>query len=303
MADLEKSRMKSELVYFIFPSCNGTCLHCWSANRLMGRFLPISWHERLMQELSFTCHEFSEIKLSGGEPFLHCDVGRFPKLIHKLINPSIPISIFTSGRPFMCWENSIQGVEKTYSTLKGTITDFNHLSIQLSVDEFHIYSLSEHFGWKKEDAEENTIAFISNFINACELIKNEYPLFRGPKLKIHCNKGRSEFHKKELFRWFPEYWWDDYAILTEGLIACGRGKELQGTVKLSDDGPLSHFLLPGVDFYNTPQTRRAVEYKTTDQKTLFLDDAPNSAVIMEGWWNLTNRIAKYEKIQLNHLCI
>lgn len=171
------------------------------------------------------------------------------------------------------------------------------------VPEFHIYSLSEHFGWKKEDAEENTIAFISNFINACELIKNEYPLFRGPKLKIHCNKGRSEFHKKELFRWFPKYWWDDYAILTEGLIACGRGKELQGTVKLSDDGPISHFLLPGVDFYNTPQTRRAVEYKTTDQKTLFLDDAPNSAVIMEGWWNLTNRIAKYEKIQLNHLCI
>lgn len=298
MADMEKSRVKTELVYFLFPSCNGTCLHCWSADRLMGRFMPISWHKRLIQESYFSSHEFSEIKLSGGEPFLHRDIGLFPELIHNQINPNIPISIFTSGRPFVCWENGNGGIEKTYSSLLRRITDFDNLTIQLSIDEFHIYSLSEYFGWEKSQIENNTRAFICNFINACEIIKKEHPFFYGPKLKIHCNKGRAEYHKRKLFHWFPDYWWDEYAILTEGLIACGRGRELQGTIKLSNDGPLSHFLFPGVDFYNIPQTSRAVEYKTQDHKSLFLDDAANSAVIIEGWWNVTNRIAKYERITI-----
>lgn len=299
MVNLEESGVKTELVYFVFPSCNGSCAHCWSSDRLLGRFKPLSWHEKLIKVLPSFGYDFSEIKISGGEPFLHVDVGCFPKLIHQLVNPQSPISIFTSGRPFVCWENGNIGVEKTYSYLTGTITDFDYLSIQLSVDEYHIYSMSKTFGWTTTEIERNVRSYIYNFVAACESIKQEHPLFWGPKLKIHCNQGRAKFHKEELFKWFPTEWWKQYAILTEGLIACGRGKNLQGTVELQEDGPLSHFLLPGVDFYETPQTSRAVKYQQCDRSSfLYLDDAPNSSVLIEGWWNLTNRIAKYESITI-----
>ena len=292
--------MKTELVYFIFPSCNGSCAHCWSSDRLLGRYKPLLWHEGLMQNLSSVGYDFGEIKISGGEPFLHDDVGRFPELIHHFVNPSVPISIFTSGRPFVCWDNGDRGIEGTYSSLTKTISDYDYLTIQLSVDEFHIYSMSKYFGWKTTEIEKNTRSFINNFIVACEKIKKEHPLFIGPKLKIHCNQGRAAFHKDELFHWFPKEWWEHYAILTEGLIACGRGKNLQGTIELKDDCPISHFLLPGVDFFDKPQTSRAVKYQKWNQPSyVFLDDAPNSAVLIEGWWNLTNRIAKYDRITIN----
>ena len=289
--------MKTELVYFIIPSCNGSCAHCWSSDRLLGRFKPFSWHEELVSNLSFLGHDFREIKISGGEPFLHNDVGRFPELIHRCYNPEIPISIFTSGRPFIFWDDGNVGIESTYLSLIKQIPNFDNVSIQLSVDEFHINSLANFFGWEIKDISRNVRSYINNFIVACESIKKDHPLFMGPKLKIHCNQGRASFHKEKLFRWFPDIWWEHYAILTEGLISCGRGKTLKGTIELQNDGPISHFLLPGVNFYDIPKTNRAVKYQRLDQRScIFLDDAQNSAVIIEGWWNLTNRIAKFESI-------
>lgn len=294
---MEQSRVKTELVYFVFPSCNGYCAHCWSSDRLLGRVKSLSWHENLIKKLCSVGHVFSEIKISGGEPFLHNDVGRFPELIHNYVNPIIPISIFTSGRPFVSWCKGDKGIEDTYSFLTRSITDFDNLSIQLSVDEYHIHSMSTFFGWKTSEKENNVYSFINNFITACEYIKDQHPLFMGPKLKIHCNNNRAMYHVEELFHWFPNKWWKHYVILTEGLIACGRGKSLQGSIKLRDDGPVSHFLLPGVDFYDMPLTSRAVRYKKCDAPScVFLDDAPNSSVLIEGWWNLVYRIAKYERI-------
>lgn len=299
MVDMEQLRVKTELVYFVFPFCNGSCAHCWSSDRLLGRVKPLSWHELLIQKLCSIRHDFSEIKISGGEPFLYDELGRFPELIHSYFNPTIPISIFTSGRPFVSWEKGDKGVEYIYLFLTKSITNFDNLSIQLSVDEYHIHSMSKFFGWETTETENNACSFITNFISACEYIKDKHPLFLGPKLKIHCNNNRAAYHKEKLFHWFPDKWWNHYVILTEGLIACGRGESLRGTIKLREDGPVSHFLLPGVDFYDTPQTSRAIKYKKWDASTCtFLDDAPNYAVLMEGWWNLTNRIAKYESISI-----
>lgn len=297
MVDLEESELMSELVYFIYPSCNGTCEHCWSAERSLGRLRPIPWHEKLIQNLSSAGHGYSEIKISGGEPFLHREVGYFPILIHEYFGQELPISIFTSGRPFISFEKGETGIERTCLALKNTIKNFDNCSIQLSVDEFHVNSLSRYFGWQKNDIENNICSYISNFIVACEQIQVEHPLFLGPKLKIHCNKGRLLYHKNELFKWFPSEWWIRYAILTEGLVAAGRGKSLSGTEELREDGPVSYFLLPGVDFYRNPQSKRGVEYHSVvGDSCLYLDDSDNSAVLIEGWWNLINRKAKYQRI-------
>ena len=289
----------SDLVYFIYPSCNGSCEHCWSADRLLGRLRPISWHEKLIQNLSSLGYKYREIKLSGGEPFLHKEIGIFPVLIHQYFGQEIPVSIFTSGRPFVSWENGNVGIERTYSALSSTITNFDNCSIQLSVDEYHIYSLSKYFKWKENEIEQNTRSYIGNFITACEQIQIEHPLFLGPKLKIHCNKGRTIFHTKELFNWFPSKWWSKYAILTEGLVAAGRGKGLLGTEELSEYCPVSYFLLPGVNFYDHPLSKRGVEYNTILGEKLYLDDSENTAILIEGWWNLINRRAKYESIIIN----
>ena len=290
----------SDLVYFIYPTCNGSCKHCWSAERVLGRIRPILWHEELIRNLSSAGFKFSEIKISGGEPFLHKEVGSLPALIHRYFGQEIPVSIFTSGRPFVSWEKGDIGVERTFLTLKSTIANFDNCSIQLSADEYHIDSLSKYFGWKANDVWQNTRSYIGNFITACEQIKKENPLFLGPKLKIHCNKGRQQFHEEQLFNWFPSEWWSKYAILTEGLVAAGRGKSLSGTEELSKDCHVSYFLLPGVNFYNQPQSKRSVEYSTLiDDSKLYLDDSKDSAVLIEGWWNLINRKAKYKSILIN----
>ena len=279
-----------ELVYFIYPSCDGNCKHCWSSDIVLGRIKPIEWHYRLIEQLKDM--EYSVIKLSGGEPFFNRDIGKIAARIHEVLGKEIPIQIFTSGRLFVNIDEGEQGVYKTKAALDSLFADYDNISIEMSVDEYHLQVLKRIY---KSEIDDDLLPFmyISNFMKACFMIKKEHPRFLGPKLKIHCEEGRMKYHK-ELFAWFPPEWWEKYVLITEGLAYSGNGKNLEKTFKVVPSDKMSYFLLPGVDFYDEPQSDRGQRFQKKG-KTVYLDSA-DSAVIISGWWNIINREAEYTVI-------
>lgn len=299
MAAYRRIEEPIELVYFIFPVCDGNCAHCWSSEMRMGRYKNILWHESMLEALGKMPYQYKEIKLSGGEPFLHPEIGEIPYLLHKKLGDEIPITIFTSGRPFVSYEKGSRGIEETKTKLLKLFKCFDNLSIHMSIDEFHVAELAKLNQWKPEEVKDNLKNYIMNFIFACEDIKQLYNGFLGPKLKIHCETGRKKYHQKQLFNWFPIEWWENYAILTEGLVYSGNAKKLQHTFKLRPNKKMSYFLLPGVDFYEKPLSERSeMFYDIKHKKALFLDDSENCAIMISGWWNLIDKKPMYQCIYI-----
>lgn len=284
-----------ELVYFVYPSCDGGCEHCWSSDMLMGRYKNFDWHCKVIEKLA-ELNTYSLIKLSGGEPFKNKELGKIAEQIHKKIGSDVPIQIFTSGRPFVSMKDGEEGVLETKKMLDTYFSNYDNISIQLSVDEYHLKVLKRLHS-SKANEEDLVYNYIQNFMQACFVLMKEHPGFLGPKLKIHCEEGHLELHKK-LFSWFPEEWWRDYVILTEGLVYAGNAKCLERTFKIQPSNMLSYFLMPGVGFFDEPQTKRALKF-SNQEKNIYLDDMDDSAILIHGWWNLINRDAEYTSIHLD----
>lgn len=284
----------AELVYFVFPSCDGNCSHCWSSDMMLGRYKPIEWHKRIIEKLS-EIGSYSVIKLSGGEPFFNHNIGKIAKYIHNVIGENVPIQIFTSGRPFVSLNPAPEGIQETKRKLCEYINDFNNISIQLSIDEFHLKVLQQKS--TAHIADDNLIRnYINNFMATCFELMKEHPMFLGPKLKIHCQLGRREYHQK-LFSWFPFEWWDNYVIITEGLVYSGNAKNLNYSFEIQETDQVSYFFLPGVDFYEQSITKNAVEFYK-EQNKIYLDDSENSGILFRGWWSIIKRKADYQKIEI-----
>lgn len=286
---------EKELVYFIYPSCDGNCEHCWSNDLMLGRCKPLDWHYRMIEKL-VQMRPFSCIKLSGGEPFKNKDVGKIARRIHDVIDKELPIYIFTSGREFVSVKSGEEGILETKKNLDKYFSSYDNISIQLSVDEYHLKVLKRIYK-ACDNFEELTFHFIYNFIKACEMINKEHPSFLGPKLKIHCEEGHMEYHKK-IFSWFPFDWWEKYVIITEGLVYSGNAKQLKNTFKIQESDMMSYFLLPGVAFYPNGRTKRAERFQA-GLESVYLDDSENTAVLIGGWWNLINRKAEYTLINID----
>lgn len=279
-----------ELVYFVFPSCDANCKHCWSSDLMLGRVKSLEWHYRLIDRIA-SSNTYSTIKLSGGEPFKNKDIGKLANRLHEKIGPDLPIQIFTSGRPFVSLKRGREGVEETLLALDSYFDIYDNISIQLSVDEFHVQVLERMY---KEESNIAELArtFIENFMQACFEIMKKNPKFKGPKLKMHCAAGRIEHHL-DFYSWFPQDWWNEYVILTEGLVSSGNGKKLENTYKIVPNEMISYFLLPGVNFYPEPKSSRAVLFEDNG-KTAYLDDSDEHAILIEGWWNIIDRRLKYQ---------
>lgn len=285
-----------ELVYFIFPSCDGQCKHCWSSDIMLGRYRSTNWHKKLIDAIKIKDFSYKVIKLSGGEPFFHKGIGEISSYIHNVLGQDIRIEIFTSGRTFVSIKEGREGIEETYNALLGIFKDFSNLSIQLSADEFHLQVLQDKYGWENKEALLMFQQYLTNFVSACLKIKEDNPKFLGPKLKVHCATGRKAYHQNQLLGWVPNHWWT-MIELTEGLVYSGRAKDLSDSFKIEPSDKISYFLLPGVDIYTTPQTPRAEKFHSKNGE-VYLDDAGDSALMIYGWWNLINREAVYNKITI-----
>lgn len=282
---------EKELVYFIYPTCDGNCKHCWSSDIRLGRYMDINWHLDKLKRIKKM--NFSLIKLSGGEPFYNKEIGKISKAIYEEFGDSVSIQIFTSGRPFVSLNKGDRGILETKHNIEQYFKNYDNVSIHMSVDEYHLLVIKNRNKDKFVDYNDLSYTYINNFMNACFLLKKEHPEFDGPKLKIHCEKGRMEYHK-QLYKWFPSEWWELYVIITEGLAYSGNAKKLENSFKVLPSSKMSYFFLPGVGFYKNKQTVNGIEFDDNGE-IVYLDDA-ESAIIINGWWNLIDRRADYMTI-------
>ena len=282
-----------ELAYFVYPACDGNCAHCWSKGMLLGSYKRVEWHEKLINSLSKNNYLYKEIKLSGGEPFLNKDIGKIAEMIRQKLVDDKPIVMLTSGRPFVSRKTGMHGVLETKNNLKKMIYNFENISIQMSIDEYHLAVL-------KNKGYNDIQSYIKNFIYACEEIAMEERKFLGPQLKIHCEMGRKKYHREQIFAWFPTEWWGKYTILTEGLVRSGNARNLRHSFELKPGNWANYFLLPGVDFYEKPLSEKAEKfYDEQNNRIVYMDNSDDTSIIIADWWNLISKKAIFYRVKNN----
>jgi len=296
---------KWEMVYFLSPFCDGTCAHCWSSETFLGRFMPISWHQSFWGKVNPLI--IKEVRLTGGEPFLYKDIGKVVKIVRSSLGDKIPIKIFTSGRSILSFKEGKEGIKETINKILNTGIIVPNIEIYLSADEHHAGSLfrkNRRITTRPNSLQEirkmNSAGIpllqtqVKNFLIACDLLKQETAgKFRGGKLKIHAEVGRLKYHREHVFSWIDDYTWKSRVICSEGVIKAGSAKQLKRTEDVHANANLSLFILPGAEFYSTPQTTKAQEYISPQNKqSVFLDlsreNGDGASVI--GWWNIINRV-------------
>lgn len=279
-----------ELVYFVYPVCDANCAHCWSHNIMMGRKISIEEHYRIIDEIDIKM--YSMVKISGGEPFLYDDLHNIISYMRRRWGENIPIVIFTSGRQLLSLDKA--ELERNIQRKLGV---YKNISLQLSVDEFHVEVLNYKYKWVALTKDRMHI-IISNFIDSCSYIKDEVDKTFDFKLKMHCGKGRVDYHVHDLYDWIPNEWWNKYIILTEGLVKSGNAKKMEDAFEITESNLISHFLFPGVSFGNKPRTRNAIEFKDKNNMPVFLDDDNKKATVIIGWWNVINKYADFYSISI-----
>lgn len=296
--------MRWEIVYFLHPECGGTCAHCWSAQTLLGRAMPLRWHKGFWKHVD--SRKVKEVRLSGGDPFFYKDIGNVVRVIREEIGVEIPILIFTSGRNIISRLSGQEGMEETVRKIIGTGVVFDNVEIHLSADEHHAGSLyRSEKGIRSRPASQREVermnelgihllqTQVRNFLAACDILTANNVGFKGGKLKIHAETGRLEYHRQKIFPWIEDERWEKQALSSEGLIKAGAASDCESAMELLPSPQLSLFIFPGAEFLKAPRTGRAQAYRTLDDReTIYLDiaDPEGHGASIVGWWNIINRI-------------
>jgi len=274
---------KWEIVYFVTNKCNNNCDHCWSKKNFLGADVGIEQHENFFKALN--ADKISILKISGGEATLYKELPELIKLCRKYLKPSIPILIFSNGRFLFDNQGRAKSREDINSYLSNMIPVVENVSLQVSADEYHIYSFAQRHGMSIESA-------IAEYNIA---LKNTIEIFKAHnkdisfKVKLHCNVGRSQYHKTYIYKDFNEQDWTNFFIVTEGLIKAGNGETLDGTTAIQPSNMWSAFVMPGAEFSKeiTTNTKDTFSY---NGRQYFLNSNPNGkGCVVLGWWNLINR--------------
>lgn len=264
-----------ELIYFVYPTCDGKCKHCWSSNKIFGSVVPKSIHEKIINDIKTL--DIGTLKISGGEPFLNKDIGSIVNAFKQIGVKKI--NIFTSGRPFLTPFQKDKDSIKNF--LINQFKDLNNITIELSADENHIDSVYKKFynmsSLTKEEMMKN---YVKNFLNVCCELKKIYTDF-DYKLKIHCDIDRGDYHANELYDFIDETIWNNNVICTEGLVKSGRNSNNEKAFIIEENKNLSYFLLPGCKIEKKKDIM-IMELKNNH----FVNKNKNSYVIFKGWWNL-----------------
>lgn len=289
-----------QIVCFVSPVCDGTCAHCWSADTFLGRQVPLDWFDSFWSKVNPA--RVSEIRLTGGEPFLNRDLGAIVRIIRKYLGRKIPIRIFTSGRQIVSATIGQQGVDETISALLSRDVVHQNTEIHMSADEYHagalyVASLPKPVNNPLElsvgEINQRGVALMQvlahNFLAACEILSGAAEGFMG-RLKIHAENGRLEYHRTEMYHWLSDDEWQKRVIAMEGLIRAGAATKIATSMTLTPNDQLSMFVFPGAEFYEDRITGLGQPYNDRGHQ-IYLDVSHNAngGVAMIGWWNVIDR--------------
>ncbi len=274
---------KWEVVYFVTNRCNNNCGHCWSKKNFLGADVDIEQHENFFKTIN--TDKINTLKISGGESTLYKELPELIKLCRKYLKPSVPILIFSNGRFLFDNKGRANSKEDISSYLSSMIPDIENVSLQVSADEYHINSFAQRHRMTIESAILEYNVALTNIIKIYKA-QNKVSSF---KVKLHCNVGRSQYHKSNIYKNFDAQDMENFFIVTEGLIKAGNGAELDGTTEIQPSNMWSAFVMPGAEFSEerTPNTKDIFSY---NGRQYFLNSNPNGkGCVILGWWNLINR--------------
>lgn len=292
---------KWELVLFVSPVCNSSCAHCWSYNTYLGKMVDLDWYANFFSKLNVD--RIEQIKLSGGESTLYPQLPELLTLIRRFVPDYIPIHIFTNGRTLIPTDRNAMAIETAMQKILKLIGHNQNICLQISGDEHHAGSL-----WRamngiltppillEEIRRDNEMGqgylknMILNFLDSCEKISNDYKELKFTyKVKLHCEKGRLDFHRTQLYSDISDETWARCMVCSEGLIHAGNAEKLPDTVQLkTDENFLSLFVFPGAHFLSYPETKRDQAYHDVTGRVYYLSGSrkKEAGVVMFGWWNL-----------------
>ena len=284
MIDFSKDTFpnKWEIVYFLTTKCNHFCDHCWSKNNFLGTEISLEQHEKFLS--IFDCNKIKELKLSGGEVTLYKDLKNLITLVRKYLPNEIDLTMFSNGRIFFSPQGYVLDKNEIFEKLNDLFGK-NKINLHISIDEYHI----KHFAKMHNLDFKIACKEYEKMINILSCY-NEINQLVDIKFKLHCNFGRLNWHRKNIYKNLKEESWENKIIKTEGLIKAGNAKNnIEESVEIEESKFWSAFLMPGAKFSDVKESAISDCY-TKDGKEIYLNPCKdgNGAVVL-GWWNMINK--------------
>lgn len=272
---------KWEIVYFITTRCNNFCQHCWSKNNFLGSDVPLEQHEKFISKLNFD--NVTEFKLSGGEVTLYDNLSELITLCRKYMPDSVNLTIFSNGRIFFNTDGTILSKKEIFDKLEQLFND-NKVNLHISIDEYHLMSFSKSHQMDFKKAGEQYCKLI-NFLIDYTRSHSKVQV----KLKLHCNKGRLNWHRVNLYAKISNYIWDNFIIKTEGLIKSGNAKNMEDAEEIRENNCWSAFMMPGAEF-GLAKTSEKSDVYFKENNIVYLNPSTNGkGALILGWWNIINK--------------
>lgn len=272
---------KWEIVYFVTSNCTNNCRHCWSKNNFLGTMVDLNVHERFLRKVK--SEKIEQIKISGGEATLYPKLPELISLIRKYIKPIVPVLIFSNGNVFFEKDGKAKSDEDIYVILHEIVGNNNNIHFHMSADEFHIMSFAS-----KKNIEFNKAVHEYSKVIAAIICLSKLGIINF-KVKLHCNKGRLDYHRKNLFSDFSECEWENFFIKTEGLVRSGNAINLNGAENIEKSNHWSAFIMMGAEFSEMLTSTTRDVYHNTNKNYYLNETKDGKGAVVLGWWNLISK--------------
>jgi hypothetical protein len=285
--DKESSPLKWEIVCFITNKCDNNCSHCWSKKMFLAKEMPLEWYMNFFKQINY--NTISQIKLSGGEATLYPWFPQLLMTIRKYAPPEIPIVIYSNGNKFLKM-NQDSDITDYIKAVNQIVGDADGVSFQISADEYHIISYSLKNQISLEEGYLIYEKMIVKFLNAIKAINITRKTHITGKIKLHCNFGRADFHRKVIYPNIKEKSWDTDFIVTEGLVKSGNAQNIKEAEDIEPSDMWSAFVMPGLKMSNVKcQKSQSFVFNDTE---LYLNPSSDDFIgtVILGWWNLINHV-------------
>jgi hypothetical protein len=273
---------KFELLLFVTNRCTNNCEHCWSKDLVLSKEVDLIWYNQFFSMLNSFL--ISQIKLSGGEVSLYSHLRELVDIIRKYVHCDKKISIFSNGNNLISanFENIMQ-------YLLHIVGNNKNICYQVSADEYHVHSYAKRNNITFEKACLQYTKFIKTFISAAKAIQLEHDIDFSVKIKVHCNINRSIFHREVIYADISDDDWNNFFIVTEGLIKSGNATSIKESKEIKISSMWSAFVMPGMSMTNN-KMKNSILFNY-NHKTFYLNLSKQefSGTVILGWWNLINR--------------
>lgn len=277
----KKYPKKWEIIYFVTTKCNNCCAHCWSKHNFLGTDVSLVQHEKFLSRLNF--NNVEELKLSGGEVTLYKDLPALINLVRKYMPSTIPLTIFSNGRVFFNKNGEVVEKVEAFKRLDEIVCK-NKLNFEISIDEYHIEFFSKSHNVSFEFAGAQYCKLVQILVDYSKQNKNVCI-----KFKLHCDKGRLNWHRENIYSTIPDKIWDDFIIKSEGLVKSGNAVNIENSEELQENDFWSAFLMPGAEFCKTKTSNLSDCYYNNGEDTYLNPSTDGDGAVVLGWWNMINK--------------